>query len=56
MFVRQTGTMVRSEDIVIVDVTPTTTSGLRVTFYVRGQSGVPVDAYSVRAAVEVSRE
>ena len=47
--------MVRAEDIVIVEVTPTT-SGLRVTFYVRGQSGVPVDAYSVRAAVEVSRE
>lgn len=45
--------MVRPEDIVIVDITETT-SGLRVTFYVRGQSGVPVDANAVRAAVQVS--
>ena len=45
--------MIEPDDIVITDITETN-SGLRVTFYVRGQAGVPIDANDVVEAVKAS--
>lgn len=50
---RATRNVIEPDDIVITDITETN-SGLRVTFYVRGQAGVPIDANDVVEAVKAS--
>ena len=45
--------MIEPDDIVITEITETS-NGLKVTFYIKGQSGTPVDANAVVAAIKVS--
>ena len=50
---RQSPIMIEPDDIVITNIIETN-NGLSVTFYVRGQSGAPISANDIVAAVQAS--
>lgn len=50
---RQSQIMIEPDDIVITNITETN-NGLNVTFYVRGQTGTPISANDIVAAVQAS--
>ena len=50
---RQSPIMIEPDDIVITNITETN-NGLSVTFYVRGQTGAPISANDIVAAVQAS--